>query len=957
MEAVGAAGAIIGLVGSALAGLKSLGEFIAVLQDGEIDLDTTRQRLVEHEFRLSELRTEYDSLPPGFIIPEEKILFDECIKGSHEEVKRYKKLLEKAAKTRMRRTSFQKVETAVRMYLHGEDFKKHRLILQDRTLRLQEFSERSHRIRTTESFQSVMSSAIQHHAEDMAAHTRTADTLQTVSENIARNLQESLNTSLAAEGHITAIMGSYNQETQNLIQASHLSTVQELNESIRCNILPTIQNLFNEIQSSDVDLGRRNQQGAWSQHQRHNGLYTDEFGDSRGIIRKIYWTPFGRLHVFRGRKSTAAESLNADKIGAAYWIKFDPNRLFSRNFVEWRLFLNTGCTGPPTTIWCNVGALCEDVEVIDALGLIHEYFDCSHETFPGGGCLLLEAGCESDNWDDLISDVTRKTFHVMTSHTRYASTDFFRFHSPIKLVQIAAQRSFVTEWFGPAVFQYLPSAVTPIGTVRIWTSRDGVETHLGNLLPHENLFHELEETIFDIGGINALNERFQYDRWLLVLMSYMQPSLRTLMTSEAGNCRKASSWDFSIERVIKEIEDDHEYMKIQVADYLGFNGSLSLLQFVIQKGFDPSALVSPAGRRGSPEIMDLVLQSCLEQERSPHSLDFIHNPFVKLRITQDLVFRARILDLVVSGARQSSHQSHDFDGALFSLNGDAFLVSEMTIGHLMLTGPAEPPEYIRGVAYGSCEDLGRHTSALHQVLQQLLSSSAFGCGLEHVPKVKPYQQEPDIEEYTPLMLALHGGMIPAVKMLVEAGAAIRNCAPCGRSALQLAECNAQSHHPRAIWTIVYWRPDGVSQPQYVSMSADEEMLQILRNALRSRGEEAADPFLSRQDFAKSRWPLVSKVFWRALERIEVFFYWLFSPVVRVSMEDVGERLSYVVVVFTIAFLSIGQLLRLKIDGNLSGGLLRLLSRPVVMIPVVALIIRGLWRHYFVGPEGSEGMPR
>lgn len=602
----------------------------------------------------------------------------------------------------------------------------------------------------------------------------------------------------------------------------------------------------------------------------------------------------------------------------------------------------------------------------------------------------------------------------MTSHTRYASTDFFRSHSSIKLVQIAAERFFATEWFRPPEFQYLPSAVTSIGIVTTWTSNSGLETHLGNLLPRENLFHELKETIFDMGGINALNEGFQHDRWLLVLMSYMHPSIRTLIASDAGNCKKVSSWDFSIERVIKEIEDDQEFIKVQVAEYLGFNGSLSLLQLVIQKGFDPSALLSPAGRRGSPEIMDFVLQSCLKQERWPISLNFIHHSFVKLRVTQDSVFRTQILDLLVSRARQSSRQCHDFDGALFSPYDNAFLLYGMTIGHLMLTGPAEPPEYITGVAYGcisryseenfcfvgcvrlfllhaldfqhhyqwrcdedhrACEDLGRHESAFHQVLQQLLLSSAFGCGLEHVPKGNPYGQEPDCEGYTPLMLALHGGMIPAVELLVEAGAAIRNCAPCGRSALQLAEYNAQSRHPRVCWTKTrrcfysYGR-----EPQYISMSADEEMLQILRNALRSRGEEVADPFLSRQDFVKSRRPLVFTVFCnfthlsffvhqtnvligRALERIEVFFYWLFSPVVHVSMEDVGERLSYVVVVFTIAFLSIAQLLRLKIDGNLSGGLLRLLSRPIVMIPVAALIIRGLWRHCFLGSEGSEGLPR
>lgn len=53
MEAVGAAGAIVGLAGSALTGLQSLGEFINVLQEGKVDLESTQRRLAEHEFRLS----------------------------------------------------------------------------------------------------------------------------------------------------------------------------------------------------------------------------------------------------------------------------------------------------------------------------------------------------------------------------------------------------------------------------------------------------------------------------------------------------------------------------------------------------------------------------------------------------------------------------------------------------------------------------------------------------------------------------------------------------------------------------------------------------------------------------------------------------------------------------------------------------------------------------------------
>ncbi|KAI4593358.1 hypothetical protein KJ359_009889 [Pestalotiopsis sp. 9143b] len=145
MEAVGAAGAIVGLAGSALTGLQSLGEFINVLQEGKVDLESTQRRLAEHEFRLSEIRTEYDALPNGAVTAEEKLLLDDCIKDSHDEFQRYQRLLEESAKTRTRGKTLQKMEGAFRMYLHGEDFRKHRSLIQDRTLRLQAYSERANR--------------------------------------------------------------------------------------------------------------------------------------------------------------------------------------------------------------------------------------------------------------------------------------------------------------------------------------------------------------------------------------------------------------------------------------------------------------------------------------------------------------------------------------------------------------------------------------------------------------------------------------------------------------------------------------------------------------------------------------------------------------------------------------------------------------------------------------------
>lgn len=96
------------------------------------------------------------------------------------------------------------------------------------------------RVRVNESFQCMVSSTARYHAEDMAAHDRTMDAVNTVSDNFGRHLQQYVAANSSLEAHVTATMGSYNEQTRALIQMSHHSTVQQLNESTEQNILPMI---------------------------------------------------------------------------------------------------------------------------------------------------------------------------------------------------------------------------------------------------------------------------------------------------------------------------------------------------------------------------------------------------------------------------------------------------------------------------------------------------------------------------------------------------------------------------------------------------------------------------------------------------------------------------------------------------------------------------------------------
>lgn len=250
------------------------------------------------------------------------------------------------------------MEGAFRIYLRGDDFKKHRLSGQDRTLRLQAYSERANRVRVNESFQCLVSSTARYHAEDMAAHDGTMDAVNTVSDNFKRHLQQSLTTTSSLEAHVTTVVGSYNDQMQTLIQSSHHSTVQQVNESMKQHILPIIQSFPDECRDGDEVSVHRNQRTR-GQHSSPNMPQSDDYSKELSCMphpvpQSVYRTPFGRLRVAYTRNDRRIGGSNGGDEQEGYWIRFDPHRRFSQNFVEWRLFFNRTLNGSSSTIWCDI---------------------------------------------------------------------------------------------------------------------------------------------------------------------------------------------------------------------------------------------------------------------------------------------------------------------------------------------------------------------------------------------------------------------------------------------------------------------------------------------------------------------------------------------------------------------------------------------------------------------------
>lgn len=239
-----------------------------------------------------------------------------------------------------------------------------------------------------------------------------------------------------------------------------------------------------------------------------------------------------------------------------------------------------------------------------------------------------------------------------------------------------------------------------------------------------------------------------------------------------------------------------------------------------------------------------------------------------------------------------------------------------------------------------------------RILQRLLSTECFRSGIECVPKARPLFRSKlslDTLGFTSLMVALDGGMVPIVKLLLDAGAQITSQSPNGISAIQLAERNAQGNHPR--WVYKYHQ-GGCA---FVSDGTDQAMLNLLRETLRGRGEEVPRetlrshgeevpvPRISDTDTERPLRPF-HRAYRKGQEWIKISLSWLLQPTANITEESLGKRFEYIAVVWFVGLLSVTKLLQPTAKWIATVGLHQF-SRPVFIVPIMAWVVMTICRYF------------
>ncbi|KAI1844843.1 hypothetical protein JX266_009071 [Neoarthrinium moseri] len=458
------------------------------------------------------------------------------------------------------------------------------------------------------------------------------------------------------------------------------------------------------------------------------------------------------------------------------------------------------------------------------------------------------------------------------------------------------------------------------------------------------------------------------DRWLLVGMGYANPELLSLVLGK----RRDIASKFTLEHVVREMQNMNDDAQLsELMQFFVLSGNLSLVRYLIQSGFDVSLMLVPSARRGDDQIFDLVLAQ-YDGRALPKwlvAVSFWDN-YIQHRMVRDVTFRAKILDKVAfsfeedtqNGLGRAGHiesplatiiqQSYMYEilfaGKQHELPASFWIAIEGCISryeNIDCRFPRDLRLLIHDIATSKCDyyfdhpDCDRGTLSIHahKLIRRLLSSESFRHGMNYIPQDAPDDEPEAIKGYSPLMIALWAGMKPVVKILIRAGADITKRSPCGISALQLAECNVRSDHPRVYHefeTRLYGHRE-----YSVSSRVDRSMLQMLRDALRNRGDEV--PSMAIPDEKHER---PQAVHHRRYGKIQALLDWIMSPAITIDKEALRERLLYFAVVWTFGFLSIAKLLQPNVEGTAAGAL-KLLSRPVFAIPILAWVVMSMWQRY------------
>lgn len=192
------------------------------------------------------------------------------------------------------------------------------------------------------------------------------------------NLQQqamSMHSSMdASTTTIVRTMEERHREVQ-MVQHAHQSTLQGMQENMSQFQVSIAQFLMARSGHRIAPLGRQSSRKRIREraHGFDNSAETAQIPSDfwkPGAVRK-HKTPFGRLYVF---VDTDSDRHSPRKTRTSYFIRFLPFKILSRTVIDWKCIIDTSRSGPLMSMWCNVGRVCNDVDLIDALGLIFQDF-------------------------------------------------------------------------------------------------------------------------------------------------------------------------------------------------------------------------------------------------------------------------------------------------------------------------------------------------------------------------------------------------------------------------------------------------------------------------------------------------------------------------------------------------------------------------------------------------------
>ncbi|KAI0163359.1 hypothetical protein BJ166DRAFT_526126 [Pestalotiopsis sp. NC0098] len=553
----------------------------------------------------------------------------------------------------------------------------------------------------------------------------------------------------------------------------------------------------------------------------------------------------------------------------------------------------------------------------------------------------------------LMRIVVAQRWYIMDVHPEFANTVQFMSDSAPRLLlsMVGDPIPLNRETLSPTPL-YLFEGPTPLDCY----------SYLGHLLPYESCSSEIMKTISSIGGREELASNLWFDRSLLVMMSYSRPWLgRLVALLTQGNDKLGPV--FSFDTVLREMRERHGSRELStLIRYLTTNGHPDTVRLLVLEGFDAATMIIMAAERMDDQILDCLLDKDTKWGSIAALRHVVHFNHISHLICEDSAFRAKLVDILAFRFRDEKYNEVVLANSEYSPLAE--LLTDMTMHGARRYKIDEIPLYV-SLLIDEC--ISRYESSnlsfpgdlwsfVHivslvfdpamrpetdqafrwedRILQRLLSTEYFRSGIEYVPKQRVFHDWRTLlneKGFTPIMVALQSGMVSTVKLLLDAGAQINSRSPYGISALQLAERDSQDDLP------------SLGKFRAVSKDTNEAMLKLLRETLRSRGEEVPAPKIPDIGIDQPLRPF-RRVYRKVQELIKTSLSWLLKPTANITQESLSKRFEYIAVVWFVGLLSVTKLLQPSAKWFAAVGL-RQFSRPVFLVPIMAWFIMTIWRYY------------